>query len=76
MRKRINKNAVCSSENYSASKRIHADMLKENHKNFCIMVVSGEIKLKTASPKFKTIKVFGKEMRITIDEYNTYCKDY
>ena len=31
MRKRFNRIAVASSENYSASRRAHLDMLKENH---------------------------------------------
>lgn len=77
MRKRINKNAVCSSDNYRASKKLHQELLKENHENFCMMVVSGEIKINASvSSKFKTIKVFGKEMQITMDEYNAHCKDY
>lgn len=31
MRKRIKLNAICSSDNYRASKRIHASWLKEQH---------------------------------------------
>lgn len=40
MRKRINANAVCSSENYAASKRIHKAMLKRVHSTFGMTVVS------------------------------------
>ena len=93
MRKRFNRNAVCSSENYSASRKSHLGLLKEQHDHFCGMVVSGEIKIdvpqvsnnKKASgnnlrgfqPKFKTVRIFGKEMRLTIEEYETHylnCK--
>ena len=79
MRKRINRGAVCSSENYSASRKAHMDFLKEKHDHFCGFMVSGEIALDVPAvengkfqPKFKTIKIFGKEMRLTIEEFNTH----
>ena len=79
MRQRINRNAVCSSENYSASRRAHLSFLKEKHDHFCGLMVSGEIKLDIPSvcdgkfePKFRTIRIFGKEMRITSEEYKTH----
>ena len=34
MRKRFNRIAVASSENYSASRRAHYNMLKENHEKY------------------------------------------
>ena len=81
-RKRINRAAVCSSENYSTSKRIHLNMLEEKHSHFKSMTVNGEIAIdvpvlngKMITPKFKTIRVFGKNMKVTIDEYNTHCKE-
>ena len=78
MRKRFNTNCICSSENYRASKKLHIDMLKEKHSHFCMMTVSGEISINVPAkhPKFKTIKVFGKDMQVTVDEYNIHCKDY
>lgn len=82
MRKRINKAAVCSSENYSTSKRLHLSMLEEKHSHFKSMTVNGEIAIdvpvlndEMITPKFKTIRVFGKNMKVTIDEYNTHCKE-
>jgi hypothetical protein len=79
MRRRINRGAVCSSENYSASRKAHMDFLKEKHDHFCGFMVSGEIALDVPAvengkfqPKFKTIKIFGKEMRLTIEEFNTH----
>jgi hypothetical protein len=79
MRRRINRGAVCSSENYSASRKAHMDFLKEKHDHFCGLMVSGEIALDVPAvengkfqPKFKTIKIFGKEMRLTIEEFNTH----
>ena len=79
MRKRFNRNAVCSSMNYSASKAAHLSMLKEKHDHFCGLMISGELALDVPTvengkfqPKFKTIKIFGKEMRLTVEEYNTH----
>jgi hypothetical protein len=79
MRQRFNRNAVCSSENYSVSRKAHLNFLKEKHDHFCGMMVSGEIALDVPSvsdgkfqPKFKTIRIFGKEMRLTVEEYNTH----
>ena len=79
MRQRFNRNAVCSSENYSASRKAHLSFLKEKHDHFCGLMVSGEIALDVPSvsdgkfqPKFKTIRIFGKEMKLTIEEYNTH----
>lgn len=81
MRKRINRAAVCSSENYSTSKKIHLSMLEEKHSHFKSMTINGEIAIdvpilkgKMVTPKFKTIRVFGKNMRVSIGEYNTHCK--
>ena len=79
MRRRFNRNAICSSENYMASKKAHRDFLSESHSHFCGLMVSGEIALDVPTvkdgkfqPKFKTIRVFGKEMRLTIEEYDTH----
>ena len=67
MRKRFNRNAVCSSENYTASKHAHLDMLKEKHDHFCGLLVSGKIELDVpevkpdgalSSERFKTITIF------------------
>lgn len=75
MRKRINANAICSSDNYRASKKVHQNMLKEKHKNFSFMAVSTSSNPIHYTPKYKTIKVFGKEITITMEEYNEHCKD-
>lgn len=83
MRKRMNRAAVCSSDNYSTSKKLHLSMLEEKHSHFKSMTVNGEIvidvpvlKGEMITPKFKTIRVFGKNMRVSIEEYNTYCKEF
>ena len=82
MRKRIKRNAICSSDNYRTSKKIHYEYLKEKHSHFCGLYISGEISIDTPvikdntfTPKFKTIRIWGKDMRVSIEEYNTYCKD-
>ena len=79
MRKRFNRQAICSSDNYRASKKAHLDFLNEQHEHFSFLSVSGEIALDVPTinngkfqPKFKTIRIFGKEMRLTIEEYNTH----
>ena len=82
MRKKINRAAVCSSENYSTSKKLHLNMLEEKHSHFKSITVNGEIAIdvpllkgEMITPKFKTIRVFGKNMKVSIEEYNTYCKE-
>lgn len=88
MRKRINRSAICSSENYIASKKVHQAYLKEMHSSFSIVAVSamhnegGELSLdrkmalrvKQRSEASKTvfIKVFGKLNEINKDLYNKY----
>ena len=79
MRKRFNRNAVCSSENYLASRKAHRDFLQERHTHFCNILVSGELQIDVPEvgngsfqPRFKTITIWGKEMRVTIEEYNTH----
>ena len=79
MRRRFNRNAICSSDNYKASRKMHLDFLKEKHEHFSFIGVSGEIAIDVPNvnngkfqPKFKTIRIFGKEMRLTIEEYNTH----
>lgn len=52
-------------------------MLEENHRSFCLMVVSGEISIDVpveGSKKLKTIRVFGKDMQVSVEEYNIHCK--
>lgn len=82
MRKRFNTRAVCSSDNYQESKKAHLAMLNVKHSNFNFIAVSDTTsveptaKLVTFKPKYKTIKVFGKKIRVTTEEYNNYCKEY
>ena len=85
MRQRFNRQAICSSENYTASRKIHRNFLKERHEHFCNMLVSGELQIDIPKvnsegvvlPKFKTLRIWGKDIRVTIEEYNTFmatCK--
>lgn len=82
-RRRINRAAVCSSNNYKTSKRLHLDYLNDQHSHFKEITINGEIAIDQPMledgkllPKFKTIKVFGKNMKVTIEEFNTHCKSY
>lgn len=88
MRKRFNRSAICSvngnSGSYETSRKAHKSMLQERHTHFCGLVVSGEIKFDVpklekgvVQPKFKTVTIWGREMTLTIEEYNTFmatCK--
>ena len=78
MKKRVNKNAVCSSDNYRASKKLHIDMLKEKHNTFVpvedsLDSVKGTNPLKL-SVVMVSISIFGKKITITKDEYDEHCQ--
>lgn len=75
MRERIDRRAVCSSKNYEASRKAHIAYLREQHSNFTGIAVSGKVETITI-PRFKKIRVFGKVMELTLEEYNKYCKAY
>lgn len=60
MRKKINRAAVCSSDNYELSKRVHRKYLQEIHENFDIEI----------TVKIPYVKCFGKLIKITIAEAN------
>lgn len=79
MDKKVYRGVWCGSSHYAE----HVKMLEESHKHFEEMIISGEIKIdvptvksegkrKMVGRKFKTIRIFGKEMRLTIEEYNTH----
>ena len=83
MRKRINRAAVCSSGNYETSKKLHLDYLREQHNHFKEITVNGELSLDVpilkegkVTQRFKTIRVFGKNIKVTIDEFNTHCVNF
>ncbi len=84
MRKRFNPNAVCSSENYSASKRIHKELCISCNNSFSVNMatfssVEGEGKkavLPVAKSHMVTIHVFGQPVKVTQDEYERYCKEF
>ena len=85
MRRRINTAAVCSSENYSASRRAHQFALKEAHTSFSLMVVSNKVaeedkltlgKQFLRAAKLITIMVFGKPLQITKAEYDAHCQGF
>lgn len=70
-RHKINSNAICSSENYKQSKKLHMDMLKRNHKVFMEMVIKEEIVIKRQA----YIKVFGNLIAITPSEVTRFEKE-
>lgn len=70
-RYRVNPNAICSSENYKQSKKLHMDMLKRNHEVFMEMVVKEEIVIKRQA----YIKVFGNLIAITPGEVAKFEKE-
>lgn len=66
MRPRFNRNRIASSDNYEASKKIHAEYLKEQHdKNIKeVEVISASIVIK----RQKYISVFGKLIPVSESE--------
>ena len=70
-RRRVNPNAICSSENYKQSKKLHMDMLKRNHKIFMEMVMKEEIVIKRQA----YIRVFGNLIAITPSEVTRFEKE-
>ena len=81
MRKRINKRAICSSENYRESKLLHMEMLIDNHCTFG-HISKSEVTIKAKElaalsgykPQYVTVKVMGKEQKVSIEIYEKYYK--
>lgn len=81
-RPRFNRNAVCSSANYEASHKAHLEVLKSNHSTFSNIAVSNFGVACKAAPKlfnipavqYKTVRVFGKETKVTLAEYEEHYK--
>ena len=57
MRQRFNRNAICSSDNYKASKKAHLSMLHERHDHFSFMVISCKNDEDDDSPTYTTITI-------------------
>ena len=70
-RYKVNPNAICSSKNYKQSKKLHMNMLKENHKALMEMVVKEEIVIKRQA----YVKVFGNLIAITPSEVTRFEKE-
>ena len=71
MRRRFKTTRVCSSDNYTLSKKLHTSMLEENHEVFMKMVTKKEIVIK----KQAYVKVFGNLMAITSSEVARFEKE-
>ena len=81
MRKRINKRAICSSENYKESKLLHMEMLIDNHCTFGniskakVTVKAEELaSLGSYKPQYIIVKVMGREKRVSMEIYEKYYK--
>lgn len=70
-RYKVNPNDICSSKNYKQSKKLHMNMLKENHKALMEMVVKEEIVIKRQA----YVKVFGNLVAITPSEVARFEKE-
>lgn len=81
MRKRINKRAVCSSDNYHESKVLHIEHLIDNHCTFG-NILKSEVAVKAEElaalhsfkPQYVTVKVMGREQRVSVETYEKYYK--
>lgn len=83
MRKKFNRNAVCSSQNYSASKKAHQELLQEKHGSFVGLAASDQhleefpLNRKLFAKSYMVIIwVFGKPMQVTKDEYDKHCQGF
>lgn len=81
MRKRINKRAICSSDNYKESKLLHMEMLIDNHCTFGniskteVTVKAEELAaLGSYKPQYVIVKVMGKEKRVSMEIYEKHYK--
>lgn len=64
MRKRINPMAICSSENYITSKRIHRQFINSEHnRNKSLLKCINQ-----SIPKIAYTKIFGVEYKLTPQE--------
>lgn len=72
MRQRINRAAICSSDNYAVSKRLHREYLKSTHEdrvaNIAMMSVTTSVTNHIGRPY---VKVWGKKMYIPRDRADT-----
>lgn len=77
-RKRFNRAAICSSENYRASKKAHIEYIKEQHSHFSGIAISSQdvLDILAKLPKVKVVKVFGKEMKVSLEEYYEHYAPY
>lgn len=79
MRKRFNLGRICSSDNYRLSRKIHLREVEKGHQAFCAMMISGELQLdvpKADDSGFRTYTIKGKQMRLTVEEYNWYKQNF
>lgn len=78
MRKRFKVAAICSSENYEASRKAHLESIIEGHKTFTGMSVSrtstdyNGITYSSFIKDKVTVKVFGKPVQVTKKEYEEH----
>lgn len=63
MRKRINRNSLCSSENYEVSRKIHIEYVREFHEEHIV-----EIEKYILEEKRYYVSVFGKLVEISETE--------
>lgn len=65
MRKRFKQTRVCSSDNYTLSKKLHKAFLIEEHNKNAVVI---EHIIEKCSTKKAFVRVFGELMPITIEE--------
>ena len=72
MRKRIRTSAICSSDNYAASKRAHKQMLERNHveNSATFMAISNSV---TITPK-SDLELWEEGLKRKIEEFKANYK--
>jgi hypothetical protein len=82
MRQRFNRFSLCShttpdGKSYQGEQaKLHkkfcnGTITRDELKSYCLMMHSSKPTAKEAG--FRTIKVWNKEVKVTLEEYNTYC---
>lgn len=57
-RQRVNSQAICSSENYAGSKRLHYEYLKENHQKRVEAIRQMEFKITSPTVKHNHLRAY------------------
>jgi len=78
LRHRFSTSRICSSKNYSFSKKLHKVALEINHQRFISLVASGELVItnKKVDPVYVIVMILGREMKLSYEDYLSHCPEF